>query len=516
MKRVASLGIVVLLCGVGLQGGVTLPVQQEGLSHLLYEPKSPLARNHKLLQLVTEADHALQLSSAAWGSMLIHDEWSELIGWLAMARGRKPKDFKQRCVALRNFIQHSPEVDPVVSAAVLKALACIMRTHTGMSIGAQVGIGVGVAVTALTAATAVAFLATFAKLRGRVPSQMGAGLRVGAPADGGDAVPQLGAASSRTPSDTINDEEITRRSGEEDLTGAPAGVALESGATGLDHIPGTGGGLSDEEALAIAIAESLAGSSHYPSLPGTAGRETHDNRDLRKALEASVAEVNADALSKLRAYADVLELLSNAYDSGNSSVIADLDPRLLNAESAYNMISREGEGYLNAYMGKEIGRLGMAHSKYTRAKQSYEERLRLATVSMPRGDLSPIEAGLPPAPPSPKCPEYETPPLPEEMKAPCDEAYGLYLSLDDNHPVKARAWALYQAYCAYSQVYKNMPQPLAEDASDLARLNFERRMRECAAKLARAQAVITVAQEALGGAQSGSGAPSGAGAGTVS
>jgi hypothetical protein len=143
MKRVVSLGIVVLLCGVGLQGGVTLPVQQESLSPILYEPKSPLARNHKLLQLVTEADRVLQLSSAAWGSMLIHDEWSELTGWLAMAPGRKPKDFKQRCVALRNFIQQSPEVDPVVSAAVLKALACIMRTYTGMSVGAKVGIGVG-------------------------------------------------------------------------------------------------------------------------------------------------------------------------------------------------------------------------------------------------------------------------------------------------------------------------------------------------------------------------------------
>ena len=166
MKRVASLGIVVLLCGVGLQGGVTLPVQQESSSHFLYEPKSPLARNHKLLQLVTEADRALQLSSGAWGSMLIHDEWSELTGWLAMARGRKPKDFKQRCVALRNFIQQSPEVDPVVSAAVLKALACIMRTYTGMSVGAKVGIGVGVTATALAAAVAV--LAMFAKLCGRM------------------------------------------------------------------------------------------------------------------------------------------------------------------------------------------------------------------------------------------------------------------------------------------------------------------------------------------------------------
>jgi|GEM_PF-4810437 len=251
MKRVVSLGMVVLLCGVGLQGGVTLPVQQESSSPILYEPKSPLARNHKLLQLVTEADRVLQLSSAAWGSMLIHDEWSELTGWLAMVRGRKPKDFKQRCVALRNFIQQSPEVDPVVSAVVLKALACIMRTYTGMSVGAKVGIGVGVTATALAAATAVAALAMFAKLRGSMPNSRGAALR----------------------------------------GGASAGVAPESGAAGLGHIPGTGPDTSRDEALAIA-AEGLllrgqggAGAELDSDLIRIAERESREQHELRQREE---------------------------------------------------------------------------------------------------------------------------------------------------------------------------------------------------------------------------------------
>jgi hypothetical protein len=292
MKRVASLGIVVLLCGVGLQGGVTLPVQQEGLSHLLYEPKSPLARNHKLLQLVTEADHALQLSSGAWGSMLIHDEWSELIGWLAIAPGRKPKDFKQRCVALRNFIQQSPEVDPVVSAAVLKALACIMRTYTGMSVGAKVGIGVGVAVTALTA------LAAFAKLHGRVPNPRSAVL-------GG---------------------------------GAPAGGAPESGATGLGHIPGTGGGLRYEDELAIVTEESLRSNPPVGGFhEGSDADHADDDAAMHALLEAEAVQNTRAALELLQARGRLVKKLRSAIGAPSESV-QSLEEAFRAAEERYNSV----------------------------------------------------------------------------------------------------------------------------------------------------------------------------------
>jgi len=513
MKRVVSLGIVVLLCGVGLQGGVTLPVQQESLSPILYEPKSPLARNHKLLQLVTEADRVLQLSSAAWGSMLIHDEWSELTGWLAMAPGRKPKDFKQRCVALRNFIQQSPEVDPVVSAAVLKALACIMSTYTGMSVGAKVGIGVGVAVTALTA------LATFAKLRGRILNPRGAALGGASPAGGGGAVPQSDAVGAGhmpgNPSDTSHDEVLAR--------------GLEELERFSSHVGGLHGGGGHGAA---------AGSSNYPSLPSTAVRETHDDRDLHEALEASrrlmhqprgenhaemeaarkasVAAVNEDARSKLAACINAWNLLTEVYVSGNSAVIAELTSQAQLAESAYNSISREGAGYLSAYKRQAIAQLEEVHDEYTRAKQSYEERLRLAPVSMPRGDLSPIEASLPPAQPSPKRPVYETPTLPEEMREKCDEAYALYVSVKESHPVKARAWALYQAYLAYSNVYVESNQ-LTEPQSNAALVllaRYRRARESCNQRLTAAQSLIGLATRELEQAQSGSGAASGAGAGT--
>jgi hypothetical protein len=564
MKQMLGASVVLLLFVVGLWATVDASAQHEHQGRVVYESKSPLAHSEELLQLVTDVEHCFQVCPHTSTCALIYDEWWQLTNWLTMAHGRQPKDFKQRCQALRGFIQQSPDIDLALSQAMLNALSFLTRKYKKMSVGVKVGIGIGVA----TVLAAVAMMSLTGRRggnppRGVVPTPGAA--RAGALVGGLVLAPDTGrahasgVASSGVP-DTTSDEAIARELGRAGgHTGSESGAASNtpnsSGGLAVPRVPrapsggdGAAAGSSSDvpdtthdAAVARELQRADRRSSHRLDIPNGRALGSHDE-GLARALEESraaprprashdteaanlealakmqsIATMQCDAVGKLNAYKDVLTALADAYFQHNEAAISAWESALPSAETGYNALSREAEAFLRGRLLET--QLHAAFEVYSRAKRN-DEDFRRSHRAAP--SASPIVSTGEPVvvptliAPTPQSPGYTTPELPGEMKDSCDEAYALHFSCDAHNPVKAAAWSLYQAYVQYSEVYKTKPQPLAEGASQQATLAFGRQMRLYTRKLSDAQTVINMAQEALDAAQSGSGAPSGAGAGAGS
>jgi hypothetical protein len=487
----------VFLCG-GLQGEAHAVVASSTEQQVVFERNSPVACDSILLYVVTEVARSFDACPDSSTHAIIVEEWSALTQWLLRARARQPKDFRRRCILLRELVKQSGELDHELAQALLDALEYMLRKYQRMSWGAKVGIGISV--TALAAALAVAAGMMIKSRRGTE-----------APAATG-AVSSGSGAGSPSP-DTSNEAEIAP-SGQDGLSSRTQEGGAAAGEVSRTHIRAeldeSGGGpwVIPDTSNDAAIARELQEAESSPTQEGGAAAGSSDQSasaslvsDSEKARRASVEDVNSDALKKLTILCNALKLLTAAYKNNDHGVIDLYTEQLAVAESAYLNLPREGDGYLQAYKRTMIQDKDNAWGHCREAKDTY--KLAMRTASESRADPLSVAASVsaPATPPQSQNLDYEPPLLPEAMQDRCAEAYALYVSLDQHNPVKARAWSLYQAYRGYSDVYKPTWSEPAADSSDQARLNYERLDRIYKGRLEKAQKVVDGAQQALATAQ---------------